>query len=638
MLVCKGKKKMSIHSGNQSPAATNATNVPPVQQAPAAQTGSSRWSFHSKGAFGKGPIGSVLGSEALTNLQVAMAEEYKNSDERMKVTLIPIDNANEKAHFSCLVVCLSSATNVKAGVAYHTLLVEASAPALTARNEVINQVNVEIFPTASDAYDADLINMIVDRVRAVYPNVPQFNASAAVIPRTFDIQNKSAVRALAANAGLACATELETRSEGFVDLDLSAFAGDSKLQVALSFSNEHHENPVGLPVRSDVSVNFISQQNKWTPNVSVNSGDRAEHIGNVTGFVDLVWSPVAQATNMYAGSYQQPMYGQSMMAPTQQYTARFVITSMRSDFAFTAPFQLLSLVTAMAVGADANWMQAFRPVHVSSVGKKRRVNMHDIGAIGYEVNSEVNTGGASKRIVTDSDTFRPEQLGQLLSAFVRPGMLMSMDIPEVGPESWYSGFISSASNNVREAYDALYHAAGKLTGGAFTKNFAYGSPMFDDVGNRVHMGFYTDDNGIKKDIRDIDYLAVANLSGESAPATIRDWSDTFVRTNYPLPLRLSARKKMIMHALPDAVFTGYANRVTFTANFLEALVLSCKQAGLDMFITTPMNSGDLNNARAVPSFINNTIVPMTTPVVFNQSGGSMQAGQSYANYDPRFQN
>jgi hypothetical protein len=215
-------------------------------------------------------------------------------------------------------------------------------------------------------------------------------------------------------------------------------------------------------------------------------------------------------------------------------------------------------------------------------------------------------------------------------------MLMSMDIPEVGPESWYSGIFSSGANSMHEAYEALYNAAVKLTGRHFENNFSRGTPMFDDVGNRVHMGYYTDDNGMKRDIRDIDYLAIANLSGELTPATIRDWSDTFVRTGYPLPLRLSARKKMIMHALPDAVFTGYANRVTFTTPFLEALVLSCRQAGLDMFITTPMNSGDLNNARAVPSFISNTIIPMNMPSVFNHSGGSMQVGQSYNNYDPRF--
>ena len=628
---------MAIITGNtgastaQNENTSGTSGVPPVSnQQPAQQP--NKWSFHNRGTFGRAPLGMGIGSEALLNLNTALLEEYKQSSADYIVKTIPIDNANASAHFSCLIICLQERANPKAGVAYHTLIVEASAPALIARNEIIKNINVEIMLATSDSYDSELLTMIVEAVRKEFPGINMFNTLATVVPRSFNIADKQTLHNLAANTGVALSTELELRGN-FQEFNLLNAAGDSKLQVALSFSNHTRDNGIGQPVRSDVTVQFISQQTKWTPNTSVNSGDRAEPIASLSGFVDLVWFRSMAPANSYTPN-QMSQYGSQGPVVTQQYFPRFVITGMDSDFAATPSFQLLQLVTSMAVGADNNWMQAFKPVQTQN--KKKRNNMHDIGAIGIEVNADSVKGVVGSRFDTTGDNFRPEQLGQMLSAFITSGMALSLDVTECGPDTWRTNLFSAAANGVVAANEAIIAAANQLTGGYFGKVFQPGTPIFDDLGNRVHIGHYVDDEGNKRDIRELDYLGVANRAGDTSPESIRDWSDTFTQTNIPLEVRMSGRKKMIMNIIPDAIFTGFAHRVTFTVDFLTALTTACRQAGLDMMITTPMNTNDFNNARATPRFMAHTLMPAGTPAVFNQNNNSSQPNMGYGGFNPRW--
>jgi hypothetical protein len=597
--------------------------------APAATSGG-KWSFHDKGAFGRTPIARSIGSESLVRLQAALYEEYKNTDSSFEITLIPLDNANEPAYYSSLIVCLRDRKSLKDGVAFHTLVIEATGDPIVARAENINGEQVEITRVAGDSYDQTLMAMINARVSEAFPGVAKWNTLATVVPRTFNIDDKVAVHALALNAGLATSTELDTRMTGFTDLNLANNTADSKLNVALSFSNQQVENVVGDPVRADIGISFTSQQSRNFQNASLNSADKAERIASLTGFVDMIWAPLAPQQGMF-GAYGQQQYGQPMQMPTQQYSSRLVVTSMESTRTNTVASQLLSLVTALSVGADNNWMQALRPT--PEAGK--RINMHDIGALGIEATGDGN-GTFGKRVDTSADHFRPENLGQLITALIRPGMVLSADVPECGPETWYLSVFSAAANGMQEAMEALENGANTLTNNAFGRHFPKGTQIFTDLGNRVHMGYYTDEKGVKRDLRDIDYLAIANLMGDRDPGMIRAWSDTFTRTEYRLEKRLAERKRIIAGLLPSAVFTGFAHRVTFRQQFTDALALACRDVGLNMQITTPMNSGELNNVRGVGSFVSDALISSASPSVFNQGGGMPINNTGYNVFNSRW--
>lgn len=593
-----------LNPSNNNPAqAAQQTTQQTTQQTPPPPTGS-LWSFHSD-VFSKAPIGRGVGSETLTRLTDALTELYKQANPNVELTVLPIDNTSETAlAFSVAVVCMRIKGQPSLGVAHHSLIVEATGEKILPKFENIHQAQVEIHRVAGDAADPILFSKVDARVRAAFPTSTLYSAGTCVVPRAFDTENKVSMHALALNAGLAVSNELETHRPDFAELNLAQTAGDSNLVVSMSFNKQQIENAVSEPVRSDLLLTFTSQQQQQQKeNTSINSGDRTARIAELSAFIDLVWAPTGQQNNAF-----NP-YSTVQQQPNQKYAARMVITNINPTFVSTPAGILLSLVTSLSVRDDNNWFQAFRTNPSSS----KELNMHDIGAVGIEANFDGNPSGFGTRVNTKTDSFRPENLGQLIAATIQPGLIISMDAPECGPETRYTSIFADAANGNNSAYEAIYASACQLTNNFFASLFPRNTPMFTDLGNRVHLGYYTDKNGVKRDIRDIDYLAVMNIVGERDPIAIRDWSDTFTRTQFPLLQRLAARKRTIM-ALTDqsAEFTGFAQRLTFTQAFLNALAASCKQAGLNIRVNTPMNSADFNNERGVASFLGSAMT---------QSGG-----------------
>lgn len=613
---------MAINSPLNPSTPTPQSTAPQMQQPqsqpqqPVNSARSGKWSFHSD-MFGKAPIGRGVGSETLTRLQTGMLELYKNASPNIEITLLPIDNTSETAlAYSNLIVCMRNKDALDLGVAYHTLIVEATGEKISTKFENVNQSQVEIYRVAGDACDPILFNKVNEKVRSAFPTSLMFSAGYCVVPRAFDTENKVAMHQLALNAGLAVSNELETRKAGFEDINLIDSAHDSNLIVNMTFNRQQIENAVSEPIRSDLLLSFTSQQQQQQQNNSINSGDRTARISELSAFIDLIWAPVGQQAgvfNPYAAPVQQL---------NQKYAARMVVTNINSTFASTPSALLLSLVTSLSVRDDNNWIQAFRTNPVSS----KDIDMHDIGAVGIEANFEGNPTGFGARVNTKTDSFRPENLGQLIGATIQPGLIISLDAPECGPESWYTSIFADAANGSVEAYEAIYNAANQLTNGNFGHYFPNNGQIFTDLGNRIHMGYYTDKNGVKRDIRDIDYLAVMNIVGERDPVAIRDWSDTFTRTQFPLLQRLAARKRTIM-ALTDqsAEFTGYAQRVTFTQAFLDSLARGCKDVGLNVRVNTPMNSSDFNNERGVASFVGSAMLQSGGSSVFSRDFGMPQA-------------
>ena len=308
--------------------------------------------------------------------------------------------------------------------------------------------------------------------------------------------------------------------------------------------------------------------------------------------------------------------------------ARFVMTNMENEYLQTLPAYLLSLVTAHAIGRDNNWFNAFKPRLMAP----NEQDIHDIGAINLEVNVENNPSGVGSVIDTKSATFGIPELVQLLSSTLRPGLLMSLDVADNGPSSWCTSVFAEASINNPDAVSAIYNAAMQLTNGMFQSHFPANTPMFTDQGNRIHMGHYVDRNGVERDIRDIDYLAVLNLLSNDL-ATVQEFSNTFNNTALDINIRLAKRKQIITGIAQRAEITGYATRVTFNSSFMDALVNSVMAAG---FATRLDNNGAgvLQAAgRAVASNIVNGVISSNGPSVFTGAqtaapGFTTQAGYS----------
>lgn len=613
---------MAINDNN----AQSFTSAAPQQQAAPQQMKGpdNTWSFSANSMFGA-PIGRGVGSEYYNKLKENLANIFKQANENVQIYLIDMDNNNEPAlAFSCLIVAAELKKVKESGIAYHIIVMEATGDKINPIYETINNQQVEILRYTSDAFDADLMAKAKERMQRAFPNGPWVNTGAIVIPANFNPEDKYSMHRLALNTGLANGTELEVMQPGFKDLNLATVVNENSLNINIQFNRRQIEDIVGNPMRSDFLVNFASVKKNAPRNLSVNAGGREQQISEVSGFIDLVWNPVNQPNPF--GYYANPQ----AMTQTQKYVARMVITNLASNFSYTPSSILLALATSLSLRDDNNWIQTFKPTPVSG----QDIDIADIGALNIEANLSNEPNGYGSRIDTKSESFKLEDLGQLIGAFVSPGLVVSMDCPEVTGQSWYMDLFAAAASGKAAAYDVLYDAAIRLTNGNIDKYFPRGKPMFTDPFNFVHLGYWTDRHGNKRDIRDIDHLAVCNLVGERNPSVIRDFSDTYLRTNYPVPLRMHHRKKIISSLTNEtAVFTGRALRVTFTAEFLSGLSNGIRDTGLSVAVNTPMTSNDFNNQRGVASFAGSALMaPGQTFMSAASFGGQNQYMNQFNNF------
>jgi len=575
-------------SVQSQPQSSSSQQQPQQQQKPS-------FSFHNGGLLAA-PIGRGVGSEYYSKLKTNLGEVYKQANPDVEIALLDLDIISEPAlAFSTIIVAMRHKRMIEIGVAYHLLIIEATGDKLNPVMENINNQQVEIIRVASDALDNVLLTKAHEKVSKAYPNTRCFYTEGVVVPVTFNPDDKTAVHKLALTAGLANGTELELHSSSFKDINLSEISSDSTLIVNTAFSRQQIEDSVGLPQRSDVILNFQSRKNnQQVRGGSVNTGDREVKVSEVSGFIDLVWNP------LNAAGYNP--YAQMQSAQTQKYMPRLVITNLTSNYSYTPGSIMMALATALSLRVDNNWIQAFRPVPSSA----NEIDLTDIGALNIEANLTNEATGFGTRIDTKADNFRLEDLGQLVSALIQPGLIVSIDCPEAGAQSWYLTVFAAAAAGSVDAYTLIYESANRLTNGNFERHFPRGGDMFTDRNNRVHLGTWIDRNGVKRDIRDIDHLAVCNLVGDRNPTLIRDFSDTYLRTQYPLATRLAARKKMISGLTNEtAVFTGFAQRITFTSAFLNAIDAGIKETGLAVRVNTPLSGSDFNNQRGVGTFANN---------------------------------
>lgn len=583
---------------------------PGMNNIPTGQAQSPGFSFRQIGAGMRTMMSRNPASETLSKLTKALGDLYAEAAQTdFEYTLLPIDmNQTPNLSVSVLVVAVRDKQKLELGVAFQTLLVEASAEAPAPRFESIGgNVNVEVMRTIAEAYDRVMIETVSDRVARQFPNMPMFNAEATVVPRDFKIEDKELLYRLAANTAFACSQELQTKDRDFQDLNLANAAHDSNLQVRTTFGNPQISDAVGHPLRADVRIDFQAvplNQNQQQQNL-----ERTQLISSMAGFLDIIWDPMQPQPGQFGSGWgqQQQSY--------QRYAARLVGTQLESSQLLTIPAQLLALVPAVALSEGNAWVQAFKPSPFSGDGK----DIRDIGAIGYEVNFENNPTGVGNPVDTKGDSFKPESLHKLVAATFKPGLVISLDVPECGPQTWYNSVFAAAAEATanQDAINAIIRAADILTAGHFARYFPNNGRVAMDENNRIHLGYYTGRDGTRHDIRDIDYLAVLNLMGDKDMGVVKNWSDTFLKVQFPLIQRLAERKRIITGLVGDAVFTGYARRVTFTQEFMSALVAGCKDAGLTMRSATMYS--DLNTyERATGSFLGNTVMSSDVTGVFNR--------------------
>lgn len=560
------------------------------------QQGNGSLSWLGLGRLNNAPMSRNQASEILTKLHTAIAERIESSGDA-EIKLIPMDiNAFPDLAISCLVMTLTYPTNKRSGVAFTTLLIEGSIPKFEPRFENIAGQNVQIDRYTSDAYDEKLQQAVANEVARFYPSAQLHDACAVVVPRDFKIEDKSAIYQLTAGAITGCQTVLDLTTQDHPDLCLTDIGNDSSLVARMEIGNEPVQDMLGVPQRADIQVVVHAVQRQAQSNLV----SRPVPISRVAGYIDLLWDPVNPVVNSYFGQ-QQGLYGQQP-AVSPLYTPEFVITDIDSNQLVTLPAYLMALATTAVVREGDSWRAKFRPQAM----RAGRIDMGDIGAIGFDANLERNPNGVGARIDTKADNFRGEHLGQLFQMLFRPGMSFAMDVSLTGPMSNITNIFLAAAYGSQEANQELLSAADYLTGGHFSRLYKGTGQVVQHTQNRIHVGTYTDEDGILQDLRNLDYLAVLNLIGDKDMSVAAQWSDTFYNTNVHLEKRLADRKKIITGLIPTAQITGVVERIRLEGEFANALFASAAAAGLNLKPQYPHS--DFNSYQRAGAGLNSSFV------------------------------
>ncbi|SAK59635.1 hypothetical protein AWB81_01872 [Caballeronia arationis] len=638
------------HTGNKQGAAAETSMAAafsrqqdqPAQQpqqqaaASAAQRPIQRTRLSDIGSLSRAAMGRNPQSEVITKLSKALEVAFAGIDKSYEVTLIPIDYNNTKSLVkSVIVVAMRDLVNKETGVACHTLILEGSSEPLQVGYQMINNQNVEILRVSGDYNNKTLSDEVLSAVARTFAGMPIWPVDACVVPRDFNVEDPTLVHELAANAATACQTELEVRQPGgFQDVDLGTVEHENSLTVQPTFGNGQSRDMVGAPVRSDIVIDFRAGGQE----IPGQQGEtqRVKQISRISGYMDLLWAPTEQQTQRFDPWVQQTAQASSP-DEFKRYRPRFVMTDLESVQLLTIPAQLLALVTAFTLAENNAWVEAFRPAPMNNSAE---VDWKDIGAIGIEANFEKNQNGFGSRVDTKSDAFQRVQgqagdhLLRLVGSVITPKLLLSLDVPECGPQTWFNGIFAAAAelngNNWQKANEIIIRAANVLTHGNFSRYFQAGARVASDEFNRIHLGWYVDRHGVKRDLRDVDYLAVLNMVGDRDPEVAREWSDSFARTNLDLQVRLAKRKQIIEGVLGknNVEFTGFARRVTFEPAFIVALLNACKDTGLSVRTIAPMT--DLNQyERAVNPYAMSAGLDTSSlnGSVFNRGFGHQQQQQ-----------
>lgn len=626
---------MAIHNSDTNQGSTPAVPVSapaaPKMQYPghtqAQQMTDDDFSFHGSSLINS-PVNENPGSDRLLTLDNNISKVLTGAEHfDFKTFRMEAGQSTEfgSLRISLLVIAAVMKANTKM-VAYHTLILEGTGEPLEAKMHNIGGENIEELITASAVYDQVAVRIIEQTLKSTYKSAELYSADSEVVPSTFNVNvgdndevGRIRLQRLAANVSVALVTELTTRQPTFTGLNLRKWKRDSNLVVTPRFERGSVQGVDELPRRQDIRIELSSQQNRQgnQQNVSLNNGDRSVPISLTSAFVDFLYAPVQPQ-----GSFA-PI---NPNAPRHLYSANIIITDMKSPKITTISGFLLSLACVRSITENNNWYHVFR-----SSGMKN--SMADIGYLNIEANIENNPSGIGAPIDTSIDSFTPANQLQFLSNIIRPGAVISMDVPESGPESWAVAAFSIASSNspMRAAATAhIYAQAQQLTGGVFGQYFSENESMFENVGNRVHTGYFRDRDGQLRDIREIDYVSIAATSKELEQ--IKLWSDTYSAVEVPLLMRLARRKRMIQSIAGsgDARFTGYANRVTFSAKFLNALTLALANIGVNPRLdSNPFNIQSMG--RGTANWVDAASFNPAAGGFFSQGMGF---GAGFSNYTP----
>jgi len=528
---------------------------------------------------------------------------HRSDTSQVDVTLIPVDR-NDGANgvpISYLIVATRLKANKDAGVGYQALIIEGSIDAIATTEEYVPGApngKVTVTRTAGDA-DVPAVRETINKIVQRYFQTDRtFGAIAMVVPRTFtdNLVDVASLKNLASQASYNAALALQVRL-GVQPLNVANFiGGGDALQAKLSLDPRPVPNLFNQPVRSDIKLQLISEPTAKST-IPGFGPTGSTLLAEISAYVEPIYQPKLPQVN---GLPNMPMFGGPTPDMYRKYIPRIVLTEMRSERLRTIGGQLLALVAAISLRNNDTWLATFMPNRSIPAGE---IDLHDIGALNLEVNYLGDPTVRGEPFDIRADNVNTPALMAYMRAIFHEGVVFAIDVSTRGPDTAYNGALAAADDGDTAAINAVLEAANHLSNGNFANMWPKDGEVTLKKGETIYLGHYRRANGELRDLRELqDYLAMMNLLGRTAPDLVRDFSDTFLQTQYPEPMRLAARLEIMRKVDPALVVTGTARRVTLTGMFTDILPKAIAKTNVSIPLTgnTHLDTGTAD--RAVGNF------------------------------------
>lgn len=487
------------------------------------------------------------------------------------IQIIPVDKS--VAQMSVSVIAVVQTLGRKAAV--FNYVVEATAGQI--QPEEFKQpgrpdIQLPRAPGALYNYSETLWNRVKASVEKVIDGVDEIiDAGGAQLHKELDAGDQARIQQTL-NRACNATDSILRKAEPMNLAQLQGMAMDVKAE----FPRSNVEDSQGLPVyaafKVDINARDTSASNLDPVSVS------ATQISTLTGFVDL----------QYAGPATIAGPNNTVMQSTQLFVPKLVMTSTTTQHPRIFPeLQLLAMACAAALVNRNSWMAALEPSYQDD-------GLHSLAGMGLELKAVVDP--------TD-DKFN---MFDFLNSTVHLGNLnYYLHVSDADDLTWLMAMFRDSTQPGpagQEAYDYIVSVADNLTNGIFSTNFA-GGAIVEPEADKVIMGFWMDRQGNRRDLREINQIAFANLVGQADAQKSFDFNDTYNAEKGDLPTRLAIRLALLREVLQGNLeFKGYAVPYRVNPAFVEALYQSVQGVGI------PMNLNQYSEGYAAVSRVNSSLM------------------------------
>ncbi len=514
-------------------------------------------------------------------MALEILELDKTNNQRYKlITLTP-----EQDSVALTTIAVARAEKNTSGqdiVVVHSLIVEGGK--IEPRKFNVNgfhQTQIQIESTAGDTYTETYWQILTGKLSKFYAGARFEDAHANIIATEVDLKEATAVRNIlsAATTAVDNTLDLFTNPNRFV-ITSAELKSDQQIRLTstMDFNPTEAMTSNGLPIRSDIAITtslvpVANMVNKDFTNAKLN-------LVTTDLYVDLAYVGNAQQGMMGGmGGFGQ-QFNPYMTSAFKTYAPRVVITNIDSQYTLSTEMMIMGIINATLLSNQQSWIAGFR----NKTTANGAPGIRNIAAVGYEVPGLVDKPG----LVDISSVSIPD----LVNTVCHDQLIYSLDVPEIGDNSYIENIFIAAANGDLGAYNAIIAACNNITNNMFGQMWQSGNAILVDDKNRIHNGYFYFDNKMV-DFRELDYVAILGLFGERNPENVIAYANTFRPDATTELQRLEERYRILQLAegAGHMHLKGYSRRLTFTSQFIAALIGAFTHAGL----TISLDNGHYDN-------------------------------------------